>query len=78
MSLSDIYPDKHEALSIEGQQKQGRRMQAMREVFTYEPWSKNARREKGFCHIDNCDTFSLANMSALDTSTNLSTKSSNT
>jgi hypothetical protein len=66
VSLSEIYPDKHEALlSIAGQLKLGRRIRTMREVLTYEPRSNNTRREKGSRHIDKSDTFFICKYATL-------------
>jgi hypothetical protein len=46
LSLSDIYPDKHEALSIASQIKTGEKMRALHEVLNDNSWSGPTRLEK--------------------------------
>ncbi len=50
--LSDIYPDKHKALSTAGQIKAGQKMRALCKVLHDESWSGLARLEKSLRTIN--------------------------
>jgi hypothetical protein len=52
LSLSEIYPDKHEALSIAGQIKTSEKMRTLREVLNDNFWSGPTRLEKWLCAIN--------------------------
>jgi hypothetical protein len=54
-SLSDIYPDKHEALSIAGQINTSEKMRTLRKVLNNNSQSGPTRLEKQSCAIDKCD-----------------------
>jgi hypothetical protein len=56
-SISDIYPDKHEALTIAGQLKNGKKTQKLGEVLEDESRSGPSRLEKQSCGMDKRDTF---------------------
>jgi hypothetical protein len=59
MSLSDIYPDKDEALWLAGQLKLGQKMLTLSAVLDDEMNSGLTRLEKKSCSIDKRDSFSL-------------------
>jgi hypothetical protein len=46
LSMSDIYPSKHETLSISGQLKQNQKMRSLRDILDDESWSGPSRLEK--------------------------------
>jgi hypothetical protein len=58
--MSDIYPDKHEALSISGQLKPKQKMRLLRDILDDESWSGPSRLEKQLHAIDKHDSFFIA------------------
>jgi hypothetical protein len=59
LSISVIYPDKHEALQTAGQLKPGHEMQTLRAVLEDESQSGPLRLEKKSRQTDHRDTFSI-------------------
>jgi hypothetical protein len=57
LSLSDIYPDKHKALSTAGQIKSGQKMRTHCKVLDDESWSSPARLKRQLRVIDKRDSF---------------------
>jgi hypothetical protein len=45
LSMSDIYPDMHEALSISGQLKPNQKMRSLHDILDDESWSGPSRLE---------------------------------
>jgi hypothetical protein len=61
ISISDIYPDKHDALQIAGQIRLGQKMRTLKAVLDKEPQSSITRRKKKSCRIDKQDSLFIIN-----------------
>ncbi len=58
LSLLDIYPDKHEALSIAGQLKVDQNMRSLCDILLDdESWYDSTRLEKQLHAIDKCNSY---------------------
>ncbi len=65
LSLSNIYPDKHEVLSIAGQIKPGKKMQALHKVLNDNLTSGPARLDKRLLAVNKRDSFFIVKYASL-------------
>jgi hypothetical protein len=66
-SMSDIYPDKHEALSVAGQLKPDQKMRSSHDILKDNSQSKPFRLEKQDLTIDKQDSSFIVKYVHLDT-----------